>query len=296
MTWYLGLKTDGPHESEVQQDGRIVSRYSRVYKVQTDALTVPTESAIITALGIYPGGPYANDANATCHKTSITRLQTRVPWLTYDVACEWSTAAMLPAADSSDPTTRRTIWGVEPNNETRYITQNSDDTIIVNSAGQPPDGGVPIAFRLGTVTATRNITAVGYNKNTTLANSGKINSVIYLGAAIGTVQVDISAQEVYEGGYHYWSETYKFAYDPKGWQPQFINAGFFQRSAVGSNVLVRIQEGSPLVAVLEPSPLDKDGILVPVANRGTTDNTTSGKCSYTKLSYYGTMDFNTFGL
>ena len=300
MTWWIGLHSYGPMDSEVQQDGRIINNYKNAFKVQTDAGSYPTESAITGALGIYPGSPYPNDANATCHKVAIAMdVKTRPPWLTFYVACEWSTAAVLPVTDSTDPTTMRTIWSQRGNIQSRFITRDSADKVITNSAGQPPDGGIPVDIRLGTIIAKRKITAVGFSKPTWLANNGKLNSVTYLGGQPGTVQMDYEDQESYEGGYHFIDQTFTFAYDPSGWQPEFPNAGFFQKIGGILQRLLNKDIGSPVdpdKETLEPEPLDKDGLLVPVGNRGTTNNAVAGYCSTTKVTHFGTMDFNALGL
>lgn len=306
-TWTIGLLSIGPSKSAVQQDGRIINNYRQTWLMKAmDASEFPTESQITTALGIYPGSPYANDSNATCHDATINHVFSAPPYLLYHVDLEWSTAAALPVENSTDPTTRRTIWSQKANIQQRYLTLDAKDIPIVNSAGQPPDGGVPYDVRLGTVTAKKNIASGSFNQDTSLAQSGYVNSATFLGGAAGTVQMDIDAQEVYEGAYHYWEVTYTFSYDPKGWQPKFPNAGFFQRSGLGSNTLVRIigsdigDTEEPDAPVLEPEPLDCDGLLVTIANRAATTSSnvnTANYLSYTQVANaYGTMDLTTLGL
>ena len=173
------------------------------------------------------------------------------------------------------------------------MVQDRNGEMILNAAGQPFDGGVPVAVRMGVATATRNITAAGYNKNTVLATSGKLNSVAYLGAAIGTLQVDITAEEKYEGSYHFWAETYTFAYDPEGWQPKPMNAGFFYRDAY--DVLTRIRNedlgdtADPTAPVQEPEPLTTLGGLLPIADRPSL-------CNFITVDAYDSTAFAAFGL
>ena len=253
--------------STVNDDGRIVSTYNQVYLVRSDVGTRPYFSAFPGLLGIYPGSPFYEDTNATCRKIHVGPFteKTRPPWLKWLCSVDWSTDATLNADSSTDPTTRRTLWKVRPVIQQRFVIRDSSNNLIVNTAGQPYDGGIPVDVILGTVTASRNVAGAGYDKATTLANSGKVNSVTYLGGAPGTVQVDIEAEEHFEGSYHYWSELYTFTYDKLGHQPKPVSAGFYQRSAVGSSTLVRIQEDGR--DVLEPEPLDSDGILVPISAR-----------------------------
>jgi hypothetical protein len=275
--------------STVESDGKVVNEYVQAYLYKTTAMTRPTPADIVTDLGILPGSPFYEDTHATCYKSHISgaTAKTRPPYLAYLITLNWATNAPLPISTSTDPTTRRTIWSVRPVIQQRFVIRDNTDNLIVNTAGQPFDGGIPVDVRLGTVIATRNVTAVGYNKATVLAYSGQLNSVVYLGGAIGTVQVDIESNEKFEGAYHYWEEVYTFTYDPRGHQPKPASSGFYQRSAIGSNNLVRIRQGGE--DVMEPEPLDANGILAPISGR-------PGNCAFVTVPYFQSMDFNGFGL
>ena len=282
--------------STVDNDGRIVSTYTQVYLVKSNVSTRPYFDAFPAILGIYPGSPFYEDTNATCRRIHVGPFteKTRSPYLKWLCEVEWSTDATLNAGSTTDPTTRRTLLKIRPIIQQRFVIRDSSNNLIVNTAGQPYDGGIPVDVRLGQVTASRNVTAAGYDKAAVLANSGKLNSVTFLGGAPGTVQVDIEAEEHYEGAYHFWSELYTFTYDPLGHQPKPASAGFFQRSAAGSNILKRITNqdldaSADTTPILEPEPLDSSGLLVPIASR-------PGSCAFVNVSYFGTMDFSTFGL
>lgn len=293
MSWLIGL-VDFSGKSEVQSDGRCVSSYMRKYLVRTDSPVLLPEGVVAAAVGITRGSPIAGDTNAICHSVEITPgpVPTRPPFLAYFATYHFSTAAVAPEEDDNDPTTTRTVWSIAPQIQSRYIIRDRHGKLIVNTAGQPFDGGIPVDVRLGSITATRRKDAAGYDMSAVLANSGKVNSVAFLGGAPGTVQVDISAQERYEGAYHYWEETYTFSYDPLGWKPKQVNAGFFQLD--GGN-LVRIvnsdlgDTNDPESPVQEPEPLDEDGALVPVANR-------PDDCILVEVDYFEDMDFHDFDL
>jgi hypothetical protein len=297
MAWWIGLDDFSGTSAVESGSGKCTSTYMRKYLVRTDEGSFQSEAAVASAVGIARGAPLDTDANAICNKVTIGPgpTKTRVPFLAYFATYEFSTAATAPEDDDNDPTTTRTVWSIAPQIQSRYIIRDRNGDLIVNAAGTPFDGGIPVDVRLGSATARRNKDAAGYDKDAVLGNSGKLNSVTYLGGAPGTVQVDISAEEKYEGGYHYWAETYTFSYDPQGWQPKPVNAGFFQRASIGSDTLVRITNGDigdtvdPDAPVQEPEPLDDDGILVPVADR--PDN-----CTFVEVDYFGTMDFADFGL
>lgn len=293
MAWTIGL-VDFSGKSEVQSDGRCVSSYMRKYLVRTDAAVLQPESAVVAAVGITRGSPIAEDPNAICHSVEITPgpVPTRPPFLAYFATYQFSTAAVAPEEDDNDPTTTRTVWSIAPQIQSRYIIRDRHGDLIVNTAGQPFDGGIPVDVRLGSMTATRKKDAAGYDKDAVLAHCGKLNSVTFLGGAPGTVQVDISAVERYEGAYHYWEETYTFSYDPLGWQPKPVSAGFSQ---LDNGTLQRILNSdlgdtqSPDDPVQEPEPLDADGALVPVDER-------PDSCVFVEVDYFETMDFHDFGL
>lgn len=293
MASSVGL-VDFSGKSEVQSDGRCVSTYTRKYLVRTDSPVFLTEPAVAGIVGITRGAPLADtDPNAICASVEITPgpTMTRVGYLAYFATYVFSTASTAPEEDDDDPTTTRTVWSVSPQIQSRYVIRDRNDELIVNTAGQPFDGGIPVDVRLGSVTATRRVDAAGYDMANVLANSGKLNSVPFLGGAEGTVQVDISAAEKYEGAFHYWEEVYTFAYDPQGWQPKPISAGFFQ---LVSGELQEIKnsdlksDGSD-DRVPEPEPLDSAGALVAVASRP------SG-CHFIEVDYFAQMDFSDFNL
>ncbi len=294
MASTFGL-VDFSGDSEVQSGGRCVSTYMRKYLFRTDSAVFLTEPQVAGAIGITRGSPLSDtDTNAVCHKVSIGPgpVMTKAPFLAYYATYYFATNATVPEEDDDDPTTTRTLWSVSPQIQSRYVIKDRNGKLIVNTAKQPYDGGIPVDVRLGSVTASRRKDAAGYNMASVLANSGKLNSAPYLGGAAGTVQVDISASEKYEGAFHFWEETYKFSYDPQGWQPKPTSAGFFER--ISSTDLRRILNSDldpdgTSDPVQEPEPLDDDGILVPIADR-------PDGCVFVEVDYFPTMDFSSFGL
>ena len=285
-------------KGHVESDGRVTRTYGRTYLYKADATDWLTETNIFSDIGIYPGSPYQHDPFATALEGEITHGvgMTKPPHFACHVKFQWSTHAPLPAANNTDPVSMRTIWTLRPTIQSRYIVKDRFNKMIVNTAGQPFDGGIPVDVRLGTAIARKNRPGAGYDMNAVLAHSGKLNSTPFLGAAAKTVQVDIEAEEKYEGGYHFWAETYTFAYDPLGWQPKPMNAGFYERSLVSANKLRRIVDGDlsddaddPTAKVQEPEPLDDTGHIVPIAGR-------PDACIFVTVDYYETLNFNTFNL
>lgn len=294
MTWWVGL-IDFSADANVESDGRCTRSYMLKYLVRTDSPTFPSYGDVATAVGINRGAPFAQDTNAICRKLSIGPgpTMTRVPFLAFTATYEFATNAPAPDSDDDDPTSRRELWSIGPQIQSRYVIRDRLDKLIVNTAGSPFDGGIPVDVRLGSATVTRNKLAAGYDVDSVLANSGKLNSQPFLGGPPGTVQVDISAVEKFEGGYHFWAETFTFSYDPLGWQPKPVNAGFFLLS--GAGVPRRITNGDvgdtvdPDSKTQEPEPLDAAGAIVPPASR-------PASCIFIDVDYFDTMDFAAFGL
>lgn len=298
MSWAIGLD-DFSADSEVQSDGRLVRRYMRKYLVRTDSPTFVSEADVAAAVGIKRGSPIAEDTNAICNSVSITPgpAKTRPPFLAFFATYTFATNAPAPPeveADTDDPVDMRTQWSISPQIQSRYVIRDRNDELIVNKAKSPYDGGIPVDVRLGSATARRNVDAAGYNKALVMASSGKLNSAPYLGGEPGTVQVDISAVERYQGSYHFWEETYTFSYDPQGWQPKPANAGFFQlvdgeQQRIYASDLGELEDGEEDLAVQEPEPLDDNGALVPIASR-------PAGCTFIEVDYFDTMNFEEFSL
>ena len=295
MTWWIGL-VDFSTKGDVQQDGRCNTVIMRKYLVRTDEASMQNELQVAQAVGIQRGSPVDFYPSATCMSAEVGPgpVMTKAPFQAFFATYTFSTAAPKPNSETpdDDPTTMRPKWSIAPQIQSRYVLRDKNGKLIVNTAGTPFDGGVPVDVRLGTVTVKKNVSAVGFNKNSVLANSGKLNSVTFMGGEPWTVQVDITAEEVFEGSFHYWALTYTFSYDPLGWQPKPASAGFFQRSAVDSNTLKRIinsdigDTNSPNDPVQEPEPLDEDGILVPISGR-------PDDCAFVEVDYFEELDFET---
>lgn len=301
MTWWIG-NIDFKFKSTVQSDGRCVSTYMERRLGRTDSGTFPTPQEIASAFGVVRGSPYPTDPNAICFDVEIGPgpVMTRAPFLAFIATIQWATNAVKPEQDDDDPTTMRVKWSIRPEIQGRFVVKDRNGVVIVNSVGQPPEGGIPVDVRLGKVSAKRTVIAAGYDVDTVMTYSGRWNSEVFLGAPIGTVQVDITADERYEGAFHFWDETYDFKYDPQGIQPRWVNAGFFRRASTNPNDptyhdLIRITNGdlgdsnNPDSEVQEPEPLTEAGGIVPIANR-------PNSCVIYEEDIFDSYDFNNFNL
>ncbi len=294
MAIQIGLIAEDS-DTTIEGDARIVANYSRTFRLITDSVTRLTEFAIKSAIGISIGSPYPNDWFATCGSITIGPgpEMTRPPNLAYHVKYTWSTKAVFPNTYETDPSLVRTRWSLKPSIQTRYVIRDRNSVMILNAAGQPFDGGIPVDVRLGQAVARKYKPSIGYNQNDALANSGKLNSLTFLGGAPKTVQVDIESTEHFEGGYHFWEDQATFAYDPLGWQPKPMNAGFFQKKA-GIVERIRNRDVDPATTVdpdglvQEPEPLLTTGAIVPLGSR-------PASCNFIEVDAYETIDMNTLG-
>ena len=302
MTVTIGIKSHKA-KSTIQQDGRLNRSYTITYLYQTTAGTRPTDADIIADIGVAPGSPYADDTNATAGEAEIEHLMTRPPKCKAEVTITWATNNPVPNTVSTDPSTVRTLWDLQTIIQQRYITKDKNNKLIVNAAGQPFDGGVPVDVRLGQATAKLKVLTADFDKSVVMKHSGKLNSSTYLGAAAGTLQVDISASQAVEGSYDFFNVTYVFTYDPLGHQPKPANVGFYQTSSVAGVVVpitvgdlsdpqtsdpTRVQEPEPLydAAAELADPTHIEGRVVPYSDR-------PDGCSFVTVDYYSTMDFST---
>ncbi len=296
MTNYLGL-LEYRGTSTVQDDGRLVNEYVHTYLFRPDAPQLLTPAEITAAIGIAIGSPYAGDLNAICYKAEVGPgpVMARPPYMCHTVVYNWSTAAPLPdAPDSTDPLDRRTLRSLRPAIQSRSIVKDRNGKLIVNTAGDPFDGGIGVDTRIATYVFRRNEPAAGFDPDELVSRSGSVNSTTWKGKEPGTVQVDIEAEEKHEGAYHYWAMTYTFTYDRDGIQPNPANAGF---NFLGSGKKKRITRADedpatdvdPTGFVEEPVPLDADGDVVPFDQR-------PDSCIFVEVDYFPEYDFNSFNL
>lgn len=304
MTVTIGIKAHKA-KSTIQQDGRLNKSYTITYLYQTTAGSRPTDATIISDIGVSPGSPYGDDANATAGDAEIEHLMTRAPHCKAEVTIIWATNNPNPVSTSTDPSSVRTLWDLQTIIQQRYIIKDRNGKLIVNAAGQPFDGGVPVDVRLGQATAKLKVLTANFDKSVVMKHSGKINSATYLGAAAGTLQVDISASQAVEGSYDFFNVTYVFTYDPLGHQPKPANVGFFQTTST-AGIVVPITVGdlsdpqtSDATKVQEPEPLydqaaeDADGTHVIKKGRVVPYDKRPDGCSFVTVDYFPSLAFST---
>lgn len=288
MTFLFGRVERSEHVT-VESNGRLKKTYDDTYLAIDDSATAISTDDVLAGIGVLPGAPHPNWSAAICIDINVTQGASRAPHCYWHVSYHYSTFGEVPESQTSTaPDERRIRRKFTPTTQQRFILKDRLGNLITDAAGSCFDGGVPVDVRLGTLTFERDILHVNFDLETTFTRSGSLNSATWLGAAIGTVMLDMSAEEKWEGGYHFWTVTYTFCYDKDGWQPHPANAGLYQLPLGVADRRTRIVEddGTPTV---EPQPLYANGALIPESLRATDGN-------FIAVDYYPTFDFNTLNL
>lgn len=241
----------------MQSDGRIVRTYKKRYLCWNDTLL--TNAGVLQALGVAQGDTLSEDPLATLRSCPVKRRMTRSNPFAWDVDLDYSTdAPALTSQNADDPTQVRTKRNWTTTEEQRYIIRDRNDNLIVNKLGNPPAGGIPYNVELPMLVYERN--EADFSGAVAMEYSGSINASAFSGAAIGTLKLKVTGEEVWEAKHHYWRVRYEMVYDVEGWNPKFINADVVEKNAAGKIVPILDDQLQPIT---EPMALDIDGHLIP---------------------------------
>lgn len=266
----------------VQSDGKYVKKYFRRYLCKNDIEMTLDE--VCDAMGILPGAPHIDWAQATCGSITPSRKMTREPHCAWYVDYEWSTGATVPETPGdTDPVLRRVTRSTDQQQQQRFIIKDRNGVLLTDKAGSPFDGGVPVTDHMGSITFERDEPHDASKISQGALLSGKMNSVTFLGCAPGTLMLVVTGTEKWEGAYHFWTFRYVMQYDKNGWQPKPANAGLYQKVS-GRRVRILEDDGKPTT---EPQPLtDITGRVIPVANRPLL-------CNFITVDHFESFDFAT---
>lgn len=277
------------HADTMASDGKPVRTYKRKYLLSSDSGSFvgchAAREGFTSQTGIekwYSSHP--ENTGAVCMNVVTTRHSTAPPHQKWDVDVDWTTDA--PKMDEQDPALRRWMRKVNTSEQQRHVFRDRDDNLIVDSAGSPFDGGVPVNVRLPTITWTHNVAWSDYDLTRPILLSGRLNSDYFLGCDPGTLLLDVTADEAWEGNdFHYVKETITVTFDPLSWQPKPANAGLFE-IVDGKRERCTDDTGVPAT---EPQPLYENGSMVPVENR-------PDDCTFITVQYYYTTAFSDLNL
>lgn len=287
---FKSVKIAESADFSISSDGKLTKTYHETWRC-TDNVYHTTDDVVLS-LGILPGTSFSGYAYATARKVGPKRLFHQNPVFTWDVEIEYSTDTPTAA---EDPVARPVKRRVHTTEQQRNIFRDSSNQLILDAAGSPPDGGIPVNHHMPTVVWERNESAASFSMTSFVTLSGTLNSSSYAGCDPKTLLLVATAEETFEGQYHFWKCVYTMMYNDQGWQPQFVNAGLFQLTYTGStpNGRVRIYDGKE--PAQDPQPLygasgaGPKGTVVPIANR-------PGDCNFITVAYNGLMDHSTLGL
>ena len=242
----------------INSQGKVVRTYTHKRLIQS-----PDEGFnwdLAAALHYSPGQPHSSDPRAKLWEMDLDRHKTREPCNAWDLTLTFSTECPAAYNNSEDPTQQRVKRAWSTTEHTLYAVKDRNNKLICNLAGQPFDGGVPVAIELPTLVCERNESDFDGGAMAAMANS--LNSDSYSGADPETLKLKISATEHNESDFHYWAVRYEMVYFLLGWQPQPANAGLYQ---LVNNKLTRCKDKDQQ-DVTAPVPLDLSGKQIPVAS------------------------------
>ncbi len=267
----------------VTSEGKLVKEYLREYLCKND--TELTLDEVGANVGIVPGAPHPDWEAARAKEISIDRNLTREPYCSWLAKYSYSTEGVVPAdSGSTAPEDRRVVRTIGTSQQQRFIMKNRDGSLIVDTAGSPFDGGIPVTDYMGTFTWERDEPHTGFNLEQAHALSGKTNLTEFMGKDPGTLMLEVTSREKWEGGFHFWTTTYSMVYDKDGWNPRPLNAGLCQ--IVGGR-RERIQEedaNKNKMPTQEPQPLDALGAVIPVESR-------PDACIFIETDHYEPIEF-----
>ena len=272
-------------KATLSNDGRIGREYNiqRLVIADTEYSDYQLGTLLQNNYGYVLGSHHDEDSRALLANFEVDRLPTIAPNCSWTVNLVYSTFAPPTNNNSDDPLQARVKRSWQTSEHTMYVYKDRLGNMIVNKANQPFDGGIPVTVELPTLVYERN--EASFNGAWATAWSNSINQFTYSGAAPKTLKLKISAQETYEGDYHYWPVRYEMSYLPIGWQPLPLNAGLLQ---IKSSKLVPCLD-KQLQPVTAPVPLDSAGKQIALASLP------SG-ASFIEVDWFPQQSFQALGL
>ncbi len=268
---------------ELSTDGKMVSRYARVFRVVTDSAT--DETAVILAHASCPkvGSLYPWDDSAYCQR--VRPRQESFAKLVWIVTCSYSSERELTENPLSEPAA--ISWSTA--NYTRPYFKDKDGNAILNAASfyfDPPVEGDDSRWGAN---VRKNVAAVPEWLG---AYKDAINSTAFVldGYGVGVRMAKLSGIEISE-----WQErndvpfrvlTMRIDTNEKTWIKETLNDGLYEIAAAGEQPRKMTDKDGP--EVTEPWPLDADGKQIA--------NPTPANVTYISSSIYNELDFNVLPL
>jgi len=229
------------------------------------------------------GDPLPESPLYTC-RTVTPEYAGGSPSLSWYVTCEYSRRSNDPDEDHDNPLNAPVEIEARGVKVQKIVTHDLNGDPILNTAGDAFDPPLEVTRTHPVIVFTRNEPSFTFDY--ALSYMDHVNSGSYLGAGAGTVKCnDIAAQKMFAQAQEYWQVRYEFEYNPDGWQPQVLNAGYMQLFS-GGKYKILDSDGRD---VSEPWPLDASGERIAA-------NFLPDSAIYLTFTVFPSANFNLLGL
>lgn len=279
---------------EAAEDKVKNKRYTRTFRVLCD---LPTDGAGIVLA--YPGLPQRGDVWQSLDADGIVTdvdldafcVDRRARSDNADWPGEWLVSCEY--VGRGDPTLEPPRISVAGARYQVAVQKDAVDTPIVNSAGDPFEGGLTRDKTRPTITIVQNVLSFSVTDLElvdTLNSLPELSSVLFPGLAAGTGKIaDVSAEAVWLedlSAIHFWTRTVRIEVNSEGWLPtRVLDAGFNKLGTV-LGVPARIPIVLPGGRPSSPVPLDGAGGVL----------TTGADPEYREFLMYPMADWTPLGL
>lgn len=214
-------------------------KYTIVWVLKTPTiLSGPTLRTIVQAgAAKVPeiGDPFQDgDPSAVC--TDVRFIRSDENELVWDIEADYTTNPAQDPDQGQAPLDRpsRLAWSFREYEEALLV-----DTLgkpYANTLDDPLEEPFLTPRTNAVLTITRN--ELSFNAGLAISLANKVNNAEWLGGTIATVKADAPvASEQYEEGQSFWQITYRFEYQPAGWNPvKILNVGRRRRLVAGGSI------------------------------------------------------------
>ena len=258
--------------------------FTRCFRVQTTDPENEGPYEVCFAAGMPSlGDPFPSNPLYTLR--SITPSPLSDPSVEWLATCEYSRNSGNPDDEPDNPLNEPVQISVRGNKVTKAPIRDLDLKKFVNTVGDPFETAVEIERTYPVVVFTRNEPAFGFESHAK-PFLDRVNNGSYLGGATGTVKcTDLSAEKHFSEAMEYWQVRYEFSYNPDGWQPQVLNAGYYFKDAGERNRCVDV-DGRDTAS---PMPLTESGSQIAPSG-------IPAQLHYIEFRMYESANFGSLGL
>jgi hypothetical protein len=174
-----------------------------------------------------------------------------------------------------------------------FLTEDVNGDAIFNTAGDEYSDSIPRTLYIPVLTITKPVAT--YSAANAFVYNNALNSDVYRGGVAGTWRVKITATSAYRNGEEYFNGKWVFKYNPYGWQPTALNAGYYQLVDDGTGNMehvpctIKTIDGHDSEPVTIPAPLDINGTQI-------DKDLLPGAAIFQSIEAYPTLPYNALGV